>query len=143
MLNNRYLKDTLVVTQSKEYAREIRRAYAAGMQNAQLRKSFPRMRQMASRMIQIIEPKRGHGSIDFQKLCVQYSLDIVGVTAMETNLGGLDESSYIREGIIDTDRIGREQPIPCSQNIARSFQIQNSPKIEQKGSTNSMKNGFD
>lgn len=60
-------------------------------------------------MIQIIEDKREHGPIEFQDLCVRLTLDTIGILAFEMNLGGLDKTRHILEGIVDTGHIGREQ----------------------------------
>lgn len=48
-----------------------------------------------AKMISILEAKRTDGPIDFQRLCVEFTLDTIGVIALESSLGGLDGSRNI------------------------------------------------
>lgn len=61
-----------------------------------------------NQMIDIVESKRIQGPVDFQKLCVEFTLDSIGIVAFDKNLGGLDGSREIYKGIMDTGRRGRE-----------------------------------
>lgn len=97
-----------MVTNKKTYSEKVRKAYLTGLQQAQLGRNFPKMDSLMDTMIRIIEAKRKYGPIDFQTLCVKFTLDTIGLLAMETNLGGLDGSRSIYRGIIDTGIIGIE-----------------------------------
>lgn len=73
----------------------------------QLKKSLPDVKDVIERMIQMMESKRRDGPIDFQELCVKFTLDAIGVIALEKNLGGLDGSRYFYDGLNDTAEIGQ------------------------------------
>lgn len=101
-----------MATSDKVYAKQIRKAYSKGQQTVQLKRSFPALKSVVDRMIQIIEKEReNRNPIDFQKLCVKFSLDAIGTMTMETCLGGLDGSRGIHEGIVETARIARESSL--------------------------------
>lgn len=106
---NQNSKDSLLVTNNTAYAKQIRKAYLTGFQTSQLKLCFPKMKMVMDNMIKIIEARRRQGLIDFQKLCVELSLDSIGVAALEMSLGGLDGSRGICQGIVETARIGREE----------------------------------
>ena len=89
------------------YIKACRKMFATVFQSSQLKKAMPKLDHVMQKMIDVIESKREEGSIDFQKLSVQFTLDTIGVLAMETNLGGLDGSRQIHKRLIDAGHVAR------------------------------------
>lgn len=101
-------KDTLIATNHKAYAQQLRKVYSVGLQTAQLKKAFPRLKSMVDELIRVIETRRQKGPIDFQRLCGEFTLDAIGAVAFETSLGGMDGSRNIYKGIMETGERARE-----------------------------------
>lgn len=99
------VKDTLLISNNKQYAREVRRAYSVGLSTSQLRRIIPKVKEVTAKLISIIESKRTDRPIDFQKLCIELTMDMIGVIALEANLGGLDGSRNICEEIVNAGHL--------------------------------------
>lgn len=112
--NDEEANSFLFENKTTPYVKAMRKIYATSMQSSQLRMTMPKLRNVTQKMIEVIESRRHDGPIDFQKLSVQFTLDTIGVTAMDMNLGGLDGSSKILQKIIDTGYVART-------NVAKPF----------------------
>ena len=102
MLGNKRSAKCLVHTlELTPYVKAMRRVYATGLQSNVLKAAVPKIQGVLDKMIEIVEGQRSEGAVDFQALCVKMTLDVIGVVAFETNLGGLDGSRAVYQGIID------------------------------------------
>ena len=83
------------------YVKAMRKVYATGFQSNILKAAVPKVNGIMDKMVEIAEQQRREGAVDFQVLCVKLTLDIIGVVAFDTNLGGLDGSRPLYQDIID------------------------------------------
>lgn len=83
------------------YVKAVRGIYATAFQSRNLKSMMPKLNKVCQKMIDVIEAQR-EGAIECQDLFVRLTLDIIGLVAFDTNLGGLDGSrsinSLIRKG---------------------------------------------
>ena len=77
------------------YVKQIRRVYASAFLSKHLKRVVPKLNSALDKMLEIIESRRKTGPIELQQLCIRLTLDVIGIVAFETNLGGLDESRKI------------------------------------------------
>ena len=77
------------------HVKKIRRVYASAFLSSHLKRMVPKLHSALDRMLEIMESHRKTDPIDMQQLCIRMTLDIIGIVAFETNLGGLDESSNL------------------------------------------------
>ena len=92
-------------SRTTQYVKTIRRVYTHGLQTSNLRAATPKIHSVLDKVIEIIEEKRQNGPIEFQSLCVRMALDAIGVTALDMELGGLDNSRQICKLLIDAGHI--------------------------------------
>jgi len=116
MGNDEQAKLFLLTRNMTPYVKAVRKIYATAMQASQLRKAIPKLNTVMHRMFDVIESKSQEGSVDIQKLCVQFTLDTIGVVALDTNLGGLDGSREIQKKLIAAGYEARAM-------IARPFHV--------------------
>jgi len=89
------------------HVKAVRKIYLTAFQSSQLKKAIPKLSHVAQKMLDVIESRRTKGAIDFQKLSVQFSLDVIGSLAMDTNLGGLDGSRQLQKKMIEAGYVSR------------------------------------
>lgn len=103
--NAKVLMNQLKVT---PYTKALRKVYANALQNKRLKKTFPRINDVLDRMITIIKSENEKGDVEVQHLCVQMTLDAVGVVLFEADLGGLDKSRDLFDLMTKSGLVGRE-----------------------------------
>jgi len=99
--NDLSAKSSFITPTVTPYVKSIRRLYATAFTSAGLKRKLPKLNGVLGKMIEIVERKRESGPIDFQKLCVKMTLDVIGAVAFDANLGGLDESRNLYRSMID------------------------------------------
>jgi len=120
--NNDHAKLAGLTRTVTPYVQEIRKIFLRAFQSNQLKKAMPKLDHVMQNMIDVIESKRDKGPIDFQDLCVRFTLDTIGVVAMDTNLGGLDGSRQIQKKIIDAGYVARiRTTIPFHELYCKLF----------------------
>lgn len=100
-----------------EYVKAVRKLYAMALQMSQLRLALPKIQNLVDQMIQKIESERKQGPVDFQKLCVQFSLDTIGIVAFEKDLGGLNETTDIISALLEVGFVAREVATNSLRNL--------------------------
>ena len=103
MLGNKALAKCITNTaELTPYVKAVRKVYATGLQSNVLKAAVPRVHGVLDKMNEIIEQQRSTGgAVELQALCVKMTLDVIGVVAFDTTLGGLDGGSALYQGIID------------------------------------------
>jgi len=108
-------------SQTKPYAKAVRKIYTTGFQSSNLKLAMPRLDAVFDKMIAVIEETRQKGPIDFQKLCVKTTLDAIGAVAFETNLGGLDGSRELYQLLIDTGHVALKKYLHSTKTTYASL----------------------
>ena len=84
-----------LTTNLTPYVKQIRRVYASAFLSKHLKRMVSELNSALDKMLEIMESRRKTGPIELQQLCIRLTLDVIGIVAFETNLGGLDESRKI------------------------------------------------
>lgn len=82
----------LLEAEPTPYVKAVRKIYANAFQSCNLRTIMPKLDKVFERLLCIIEAKREAGPLDFQSLFVRFTLDAIGVVALDLDHGGLDQS---------------------------------------------------
>lgn len=96
-------KSLFITNSPTPYAKAVRRVYTTAFQTSNLKTAMPEMDKVIQKAIDIIESNRKASAVDVQNLFVRMTLDIIGVIAFGSDMGGLDDSratySLIRQAV--------------------------------------------
>lgn len=125
------------------YVKAARKVYATAFQSSQLKKALPKVQNVIDKLIAKIESKRKEGSVNFERLSVQLTLDTMGIAILDMDLGGLDETGTIVQSLIDVGRIGREQITNPIKNMYCTYFPNSEPAKDRDAKYAKMKEEWD
>eukprot|EP00210_Caulerpa_lentillifera_P004007 g3823.t1 len=115
------------------HIKSVRQAYVQSFQSTKLREMVPELHSVADQMIRVIETRREHGLVDFQDILLRTSLDLLGVSAFDTNFGGLDHSRQLCTLLTETGHYTRyKSSKPVQQLIHKLLPFLKEPKAEKE-----------